>query len=134
MVCNDSCVEFFFSTEGNSFYYNFEFNCFGVPRVGYGTSRHDNQLVPEKILNRIETHYDFRGRDDKNFLWELVIVIPSEVLVKHNVKRFKGMQSRAKFYKCGDKLPKPHYLVWNDIETSKPDFHRSEYFGKLDFA
>ncbi|MBT5542155.1 MAG: hypothetical protein HOK34_04920, partial [Gammaproteobacteria bacterium] len=28
---------------------------------------------------------------------------------------------------------KPHYLTWNPVETSNPDFHRPEFFGKLIF-
>ena len=41
---------------------------------------------------------------------------------------------KANFYKCGDKLSVPHYLSWNPVTTEKPDFHRPEYFGLLEFA
>jgi hypothetical protein len=36
-------------------------------------------------------------------------------------------------YKCGDAMPQAHYLTWNPIGTSRPDYHRPEYFGYLKF-
>ena len=38
---------------------------------------------------------------------------------------------RANFYKCGDKTAHPHFLSWNPVVSSKPDFHRPECFGEL---
>src|SRR5882762_1117564 len=40
-VWEDSCVEFFISFDNEESYYNFEFNCIGTARVGYGKSKHD---------------------------------------------------------------------------------------------
>ena len=37
------------------------------------------------------------------------------------------------FYKCGDETVQPHYYSWNPVELVDPDFHRSEFFGKLYF-
>ena len=28
----------------------------------------------------------------------------------------------------------PHYLSWMPIDTPKPDFHRPEFFGKINFV
>ncbi|MGH2565575.1 MAG: carbohydrate-binding family 9-like protein, partial [Ginsengibacter sp.] len=41
---------------------------------------------------------------------------------------------KVNFYKCGDKLPKPHFLTWNTVETEDPDFHAPEYFGSMEFS
>jgi hypothetical protein len=46
---------------------------------------------------------------------------------------FDGLRARGNFYKCGDKLPVPHYLSWAPIATPRPDFHRPEYFDTLMF-
>jgi hypothetical protein len=45
----------------------------------------------------------------------------------------KGKTCRANFYKCGDDLPEPHFLSWNNIIADKPDFHLPQYFGTLTF-
>ncbi|WP_350005689.1 carbohydrate-binding family 9-like protein, partial [Phocaeicola dorei] len=44
-----------------------------------------------------------------------------------------GMVVRANFYKCGDELQKPHFLSWSPIKIEKPDFHRPDFFGLLEF-
>ena len=40
---------------------------------------------------------------------------------------------RGNFYKCGNQLPKPHFLSWNPIPTDNVQFHCPEFFGELDF-
>jgi hypothetical protein len=50
MVCNDSCLEFFFSPlEGYLHYFNFEFNPQGAMHLGYGPDRDHSirQYIPE---------------------------------------------------------------------------------------
>ncbi|MBP5277596.1 MAG: hypothetical protein J6Z18_03800, partial [Prevotella sp.] len=51
----------------------------------------------------------------------------------HRLKDISGMSFRANFYKCGDLLPKPHFLSWNAVEIPQPDFHRPDQFGKVTF-
>ena len=40
---------------------------------------------------------------------------------------------RGNFYKCGDYTVKEHYFAWNPVECENPDFHLSQWFGKLYF-
>ena len=40
---------------------------------------------------------------------------------------------KGNFYKCGAKTAHPHYVSWNAIESTPPDFHRPDCFGKLWF-
>ena len=42
-----------------------------------------------------------------------------------------GYEFKGNFYKCGDETEIEHYLMWNRVETEKPDYHRPEYFGKF---
>ncbi|MBC7416687.1 MAG: hypothetical protein H7325_00845, partial [Pedobacter sp.] len=36
--------------------------------------------------------------------------------------------------KCGDDLPKPHYLSWNPItNVAEPNFHLPEFFANAIF-
>jgi hypothetical protein len=45
-----------------------------------------------------------------------------------------GVLWRANFYKCGDSTSHPHWLTWAEVKLSKPDFHRKEFFGELEFS
>lgn len=65
--------------------------------------------------------------------WEVALLIPYKVFFKHAITRLDGMSIRANFYKCGDELQKPHFLSWNPIKIEKPDFHRPDFFGLLEF-
>jgi len=65
--------------------------------------------------------------------WELDIILPLKALVHHELSDIAGVKARANFYKCGDKLKNPHFLSWNPVRISKPDFHRPEFFGSLEF-
>jgi Carbohydrate-binding family 9 len=67
------------------------------------------------------------------FIWTITIAIPREVFFHHKIKKLTGKTFMANFYKCGDKLPEPHYVTWNPVETPAPDFHQPGYFGLLRF-
>ena len=136
-VWEDSCVEFFISPSDDGIYYNFEFNCIGTRLLGWGKSREARNLVDPAIIEKIKT-ISTLGTEPFNekkggFLWELTVKIPFEIFVGHKIRNLEGKTLTANFYKCGDKLTEPHYLSWNKIETPRPDFHRPEYFGELQF-
>lgn len=138
MVCEDSCVEFFVSPANDGIYYNMEFNAIGTCLMGTGTSRKDGVRAPVTIIEQIRKSGSlginpFEERHGK-FFWTITVAIPNEVFFRHKVKDLKGKSIRANFYKCGDKLTKPHYITWNPVGTEKPDFHQPEYFGLLKFV
>ena len=66
--------------------------------------------------------------------WELELAIPASALAFHKLSSFSGLHARGNFYKCGNKLPRRHYLSWAPIDTPAPDFHRPEFFESIDFA
>ena len=70
---------------------------------------------------------------DSNIGWELTLSIPNNAFQYHQFKTLKGQNCRGNFYKCGDDLPQPHFVVWNNIETPEPDYHRPEFFGSIAF-
>ena len=43
-----------------------------------------------------------------------------------------GQKVRGNIYKCGDKLPVPHFISWSPISTPAPDFHCPRFFGEMD--
>jgi hypothetical protein len=136
-VYKDSCVEFFFSTNEKNTYYNFEFNCVGIPHVGYGPGRANRVLTDPEILKLIQVRSSLGNQpfEEKTggHQWEMMIVIPQECLIYDKDIVLKGLKAYANFYKCGDETSKPHYVSWNPISTDSPDYHQSAYFGELSF-
>ena len=136
-VHKDSCVEFFFSTNGNETYYNFEFNCVGIPHAGYGPGRANRVLTDPEILKLIKVRSSLGNQpfEEKTggHQWKMMIVIPKECLIYDKDIVLKGLKANANFYKCGDETSKPHYVSWNPIGTDNPDYHQSAYFGELSF-
>jgi hypothetical protein len=135
-VYKDSCVEFFIAFNDDEAYYNFEFNCTGTCRAGFGSDNISRELLPGKVIRRIRRHAVLRPSNDEvnGIQWELTVLIPFGVFSYHGLTSLKGTSSRVNFYKCGDDLPKPHFLAWSNIVSATPDFHRPEYFGRIEFA
>jgi hypothetical protein len=135
-VYKDSCVEFFISFDGKN-YYNTEFNCIGTIHIGYGDGRHNRIPVPPEIAEKImvESSLGNKPFEEKtgNFEWEMMIRIPVECFTFNQIKSLGGLKATANFYKCGDETSEPHYVTWNPVKTENPDYHRPEFFGKLQF-
>lgn len=130
-VYEDSCVECFLSLDGKG-YYNFEFNARGVCLAAFGPSREERQFLDPGVIARIRRLPSLSGAlPQGQARWQLTVAIPVAVFTHHRIKSLAGMEVRANFYKCGDKLPRPHFLTWNRVDTPEPDFHRPEFFGLL---
>ena len=136
-VYKDSCVEFFIALNNETSYYNFEFNCTGTCLASYGTSAKDRKLISPKKIEEIEVMSSFKSlifNKQEMVNWELMLFIPNNVFQFHKIDNFYGQEARVNFYKCGDDLPKPHYLCWNPItNTAQPNFHLPDHFGKAVF-
>lgn len=127
----DSCMEFFFCPDPHSgTYLNIEFNPNRCLFLGVGLGRNDRirLLLPEKNPLNAEAVMTEDG-------WQITYQIPTE-LIRRFVPAFQaesGAMMRGNFYKCGERTPQAHYYAWNPIELTAPEFHCSEYFGKLYF-
>lgn len=132
-VCEDSCMEFFFSPDpAEGGYFNVEINPNGCFFLGFGHGRHDLcRLFPENgtALFNIKTAHHADG-------WEVSYRIPIAFIRKYypDFEASQGRKMRANFYKCGDKCKKPHYLSWNPVTSETPDFHRPCDFGDVFFG
>lgn len=135
-VHEDSCVEFFIAFDDDEEYYNLEFNCAGTCLLGFGKNAAQRQLVGVDVIRKIKRYSAIKnnlsGSNDA-FNWELAVMIPAEVFVHHKIDSLTGKRYRVNFYKCGDKLPQPHFLSWQDMKTAAPDFHLAEFFGEAYF-
>ncbi|QKJ31092.1 hypothetical protein HQ865_15460 [Mucilaginibacter mali] len=129
-VYKDSCVECFIAFEHDLNYYNLEFNCAGTVLGEYGCGKTNRKFLNRQLLGLIRTETSVKfNQQDQLFEWELTIAIPTAVFEFHQIEGFGGMTCRLNFFKCGDDLPVPHYLAWNAVHATNPDFHRPEYFG-----
>ena len=136
-VSQDSCVEFFIALENRDDYYNFEFNCIGTCKVGFGTQKRLNRTyLPDEVIDRIHRQVLIKTEKKDNqglTFWELTVAISVDVFSYNNITSLHGLNSMGNFYKCGDNLPEPHYIVWNEVKAQNPDFHLPEYFGEIHF-
>lgn len=135
-VYKDSCVEMFIAFKGEKEYYNLEFNLLGTCLSAYGSGRENRKGLPEVELARIKS-LSLLSRSPQlqpAFQWQLTLMIPLEVFCFHEIKQLKETEARANFFKCGDDLPNPHFLSWNNIVAEEPDFHLPAFFGNLHFV
>jgi hypothetical protein len=133
-VWEDSCVEFFLSFNDQAGYYNFEVNCIGTILAAFGKDRDYRSFLTEDKMNSIKRYSSInRLPGDLMIGWEVIIVLPLKVFTHDNITSLDGVEARGNFYKCGDKLPDPHYLSWSPIESRGPDFHLPSFFGKILF-
>lgn len=133
-VWKDSCVEFFVSFD-NSSYYNIESNCIGKVLVGYGGNRHNRISVADEKIGKIKrwSSLGYSPVEGQSGRWELSLILPKTLFSFETINSFNNLAAKGNFYKCGDDLHQPHFLSWNAIDNEIPDFHLSEYFGKIKF-
>ena len=126
-VYKDSCMEFFFSLDGES-YVNCEMNANGALLCCYGASR--GERMPAQVLTDTVLHA-FAGKTKNG--WYVRLDIPLSMLYKlyGRIDFSDGFTFYGNFYKCGDETAMPHYGAWNPVVSPRPDFHRPECFGKL---
>lgn len=137
-VWEDSCCEFFCSPTDDGTYYNIECNCAGVLLVGVGHDRHLREAAPAEVLRGISRWSSLGtgpfGTREAPASWRLSLVIPVGTFFRHDIRQLSGHDFRANFYKCGDRLPEPHFMSWRPVDSPRPDFHRPKSFGTLRFA
>lgn len=133
-VYKDSCVEFFIAMEGDQRYYNFEFNAIGTCKLNFGTDRNNRKLIFDQAILDIRFMTSITNTStDGNLSWQITIAIPLSTFTEHTLASFRGSAWRGNFYKCGDELPKPHFLAWNNVTAPSPDFHVPESFSDILF-
>lgn len=135
-VWEDSCAEFFISPAADGLYYNIECNCAGTLLLGVGEGRNNRQLAEPEITGLID-RWASLGRTPFDTIqqptrWELALRIPYSAFFRHHITTLDGQKVRGNIYKCGDKLPVPHFISWSPISTPAPDFHCPRFFGEMD--
>lgn len=130
-VCEDSCLEFFFSpAPGDARYFNIEYNPNACLYLGFGGERAKRvRLIPKRDPFEPETRRTSEG-------WEIAYRVPFDFLRQFcpDFAPKPGDALRANCYKCGDKTVREHYLSWNPVASPAPDFHRPQDFGRMVFG
>ena len=138
-VYKDSCVEFFINPfpEKRLGYINIETNAIGAMLIAFGRDRHNRRPIRKKDLSGFQIAPSLKEPLDGyhgSELWTLKYRLPLKLFkIYYGEKIFSGLEARANFYKCGDETEFLHYGAWSPIQSSSPDFHRPEFFGRLIF-
>lgn len=130
MVCEDSCLEFFFSPDADSDrYFNFEGNPNGSMYIGFGRPGADRYRLYSSRFRKLFqiTPFEIPGG------WGLELRIPVSFvqLYAPDFKLYSGLKLQGNFFKCGDETQQVHYMAWNPVEVPNPNFHLPEFFGQL---
>lgn len=130
LVNNDSCVEWFvnFAPEICNRYFNFEVNSLGVMNVAFRTNRYD----PVKLTEEDVKALNITARVLENY-WSVDFTVPFELIKKYiDGYEFKtDTYILANAFKCGDETELPHYGCWNMTDPQQLDFHKPEYFARM---
>lgn len=128
----DSCLEFFFSPmEGDTRYFNIEFNSNGCLFLGLGRSRSDRTRL---IHNDVDVLFAPKiSRTDTG--WEIFYTVPYRLILRFfpDFEIKKGKTVRANCYKCADLTVPANYLSWNPVTSTPLTFHSPECFGLMEF-
>ena len=130
--CEDSCLEFFFCPiAGDDRYLSIECNPIGCLFLGFcNTGRRIIRLVPD-CVEAIDPVIDMTEEG-----WSVTYAVPASYvrLFFPEFELKSGVTLRANCFKCGDKTVQEHYMSWNPVEVSDPDFHIPAFFGKMTLA
>lgn len=129
-VNEDSCVEFFvnFTPDSAKRYINFEVNAGGFMNASFRADRYDSI---DLLLEEVES-FNINAEVFDAY-WTVEFKIGYDFIKKYypdfdinNCQYILG-----NFQKCGDNTETEHYLSYFPIECENPDFHRPEYFQKM---
>jgi hypothetical protein len=138
LVCEDSCVEFFFSPSGilGSSYVNLEINCCGTLHLAYGAGRNNRQFISLEAASLIQRNSSITSpvkfETDNDSQWAVEVTLPFSAIEQLTGEPVNKDKWFANFYRCGGRI-EPQYAVWHNIEATEPDYHRPEHFGELVF-
>lgn len=143
MVCQDSCVEFFFRPLQDKGYINLEMGASGA-HLSYYIWNHKRTkegyegyepLSPElgSMMPTLGTTGVVPTEDVRDQTWQMRFQVPVTV-PEHYLGKLgdlSGQTWTGNFYKCGDGLKHPHWLAWQGVPVL--NFHLPDSFGFLKF-
>lgn len=138
LICEDSCVEFFFSPSGEfgRSYVNLEVNCCGTLHLAYGAGRENRKFISLESASLIQRKASIQSpvkfEQESDTEWCVEIALPFAAIEQLTGKKINHQRWFGNFYRCGGRKD-PQYAVWNKIDVAEPDYHRPEHFGEIAF-
>jgi hypothetical protein len=141
-VCEDSCVEFFFTpgadiSEG---YFNLEVNCGGTVLFHHQRWRDVDEVpISDDDFYHVWLEHTMPKIVDPEItepvVWVVEYRLPFTVLMRYAQidQPGPGVIWRANLFKCADLCSHPHWLTWSPIDFPEPEFHMPSQFGYLEF-
>lgn len=140
-IWEDSCCEVFLRPTPSLDYYNIECNAAAHMLIGHQhitpDGKRESVRAEATILAGVQRwsslgNEPFEARPAGG-PWQLALIIPVSALWCDHVTDLSGLQTHANFYKCGDGLPRPHFLSWAPLAHPTPKFHLPLQFGEVKF-
>lgn len=132
-VCEDSCLEFFFSPIwGDTRYFNVEYNPNACVYLGFGDNP-EGKITLYRLIRNADPFNPIATRTKDG--WQIEYAIPFS-FIRHFFPDFNpvsGYRMRANCYKCGDRTVQPHYFAWNSLDPGVTTFHTPNCFGTMIF-
>ena len=139
-VCQDACVEFFFSPDCSESYFNVEMNNAGVVYASHnvGTFSPSATFSEDEIASFIKTKgsvpYLVETEIEGPITWCLEFRIDKRLVEKDFGKLPKNLSGQVwtgNFYHCNDHSSHPRWVSWSQVP--KLAFHLPLCFGNLVF-
>jgi hypothetical protein len=143
-VSRDSCVELFFTPAAHVSmgYFNLEINCGGVTLFHFQRGR---GMMPVRVsrddMGRMNVFHTMPTIVDPEIeqatTWAVAFRLPLRVVQEYFPTAIApaapGVVWRGNMYKCADETSHPHWMSWAPVTSERPDFHRPDCFGTLEF-
>ncbi len=130
MVCDDSCMEFFFrpdETDGR--YFNIEMNPLGRTYMGICYNRDwECRLAPNGEDEMMEKVVQ-KTADGWEVFYKVPLTFIQVFFPGYELK--SGSKIYANCFKCGEKTVQSHFLSWNPCTSPEPDYHQPRDFGLM---
>ena len=132
-VWEDSSVAFFLRPAADGDYWNIDVNCIGAINAARRTLRRPVVRLTDEQINSIERVASCGSQPFREveglFAWNVTVKIPLSIFEVE----YKGspMLMKGNFCKCATGTSQPHFLTWNPVATTEPEFHSPEFFGDI---
>lgn len=129
----DDCVELFWNPDPDhqSDYYMFEINCIGVPKSLRRSDR-ITVMLPY-ITQSFQGTVNNDGDTDTQWIMEIAVRFDEYTELYSGKAPEPGAMWRIGLNRCGGKT-NPQYSQWSPSQTTSPNFHQPNDFGKIVFS
>lgn len=132
-VWEDSSVSFFIRPTVDGDYWNFDINCIGAINAARRTTRRPVERLSDEEIATIKRYASCGSQPFREveglFSWNVMMRIPLALI---GVK-YEGapLLMKGNLCKCATGTSQPHFLTWNPVGTTHPEFHAPESFGDI---